>query len=178
MKNELRIRHLTRARWMIAMAGASLLSLGCGGSPELQDVARGLVDNGGGSGDDEASDPGEGPFPVEPGGGIGDGAGPIPFEPGQGPGGESGLPVPPPIPEGAVVCGGFSRNQCADDEYCAYTGDFCGAADATAICQTRPTSCDEADEPVCACDGNTYANGCLAAANGFGYAHIGACESQ
>lgn len=181
--------------WTVGTFGAALLTFGCG-SPELAEAAQQLIENAGHGGDpipvepcngigDGAGPPGEdtapepcdeggdGPMPVEPGGGIGDGAGPIPVEPGDGP----GLPIPEPIPEGAVVCGGFSGNTCTDDEYCAYMGDFCGAADATSICRTRPTVCDdEEDGPVCACDGNTYPSACEAAAAGFGYAQTGACE--
>lgn len=75
------------------------------------------------------------------------------------------------------VCGGLLGATCTDTEYCAYVeGDMCGAADATSTCQPRPQVCDQIYDPVCACDGNTYANACTANAAGSGVNYAGACH--
>jgi len=76
------------------------------------------------------------------------------------------------------VCGGEVGGTCANDEYCAYTGDYCGAADATAVCQKRPDVCTDIYAPVCGCDNVTYSSSCAAAAAGQGYLHEGACGSD
>lgn len=81
-----------------------------------------------------------------------------------------------PEPEGEP-CGGFLGDTCGENEYCAYEpGAYCGAADATAICEVRPEVCIEVYAPVCGCDGNTYSNSCFAAMAGTGVATEGECE--
>lgn len=74
-------------------------------------------------------------------------------------------------------CGARAGSTCDATEYCAYVaGEWCGAADASAVCQPRPTVCDKHYEPVCACDGKTYANPCLANMAGSGIYAVGACK--
>jgi hypothetical protein len=75
-----------------------------------------------------------------------------------------------------IACGGWAGNTCTDDEYCAYQpGDYCGAADASATCESRPDGCNTGYDPVCGCDGNTYGNACEAAAHGTGVLALGPC---
>ena len=73
-------------------------------------------------------------------------------------------------------CGGWLGDTCSADEYCAYTeGSLCGAADASASCRKRPSSCASTGAPVCACDAKTYANACVAAQAGSGVNANTAC---
>jgi hypothetical protein len=76
-----------------------------------------------------------------------------------------------------AICGGLTGATCPADQYCAYEGDNCGAADQTALCKPRPDVCADIYEPVCGCDGRTYGNACEAAATGVGYAYEGPCET-
>ncbi len=88
---------------------------------------------------------------------------------------DGGACTPPPPPTKA--CGARAGNTCTSDEYCAYTeGSLCGAADAEAVCATRPDVCDTVYAPVCACDGQTYASSCMAAQAGSGVLHAGPCS--
>ena len=45
-------------------------------------------------------------------------------------------------------------------------------------CIARPTSCDLNFEPVCACDGQTYSNECMAAMAGFSTVAMGECTAD
>lgn len=68
-------------------------------------------------------------------------------------------------------CGGFAFFTCPADYYCAYAGwGMCGATDASAICVKRPgpSDCDDTEQKVRGCDGETYLNPCRAAQAGTG----------
>ena len=79
----------------------------------------------------------------------------------------------------AKACGGFLGSTCAATEYCAYmAGSLCGAADASAVCESRPTECGKNLEPVCGCDRKTYSSPCIAAMNGQGVYSEGACDES
>ena len=78
-----------------------------------------------------------------------------------------------------IGCGGWLGLTCTDDEYCAYeVGQYCGAADASAICRQRPDACDSVYEPVCGCDGQGYSNACEAAMAGTGVHSAGQCPMR
>jgi hypothetical protein len=95
-----------------------------------------------------------------------------PADPPGGTGGSSGGPT-------GAACGARAGDTCGSDEYCAYAGEgYCGAADAEATCEPRPTGCTKEVKLVCGCNGVTYSNACVAALNGFGYASEGPCPSS
>ncbi len=76
----------------------------------------------------------------------------------------------------ATVCGGWAGNTCSADEYCDFELEaICGAADVPGTCKPRPEVCTQQYEPVCGCDGTTYSNQCVAAANGAGISSMGEC---
>jgi hypothetical protein len=78
-------------------------------------------------------------------------------------------------------CGGRQNagNACGAGQYCAWeAADICGAADAGGTCQFKPEICPMLYKPVCACDGNTYGNYCLAASAGWSVSSDGACATE
>jgi hypothetical protein len=71
---------------------------------------------------------------------------------------------------GASGSGGLCPGGCAEDEYC--DGETC---DAPGMCETKPVNCPDVYDRVCGCDGNTYGNGCDAAAAGVRVDFDGQC---
>lgn len=79
-------------------------------------------------------------------------------------------------------CGGFTAGPlrvCADGLYCKYEPEaLCGRADAAGRCEQKPEFCTKELAPVCGCDGQTYSNACLAAANGVSVDTQGPCVTR
>lgn len=75
------------------------------------------------------------------------------------------------------VCGGPDAIPCADDEFCDLAlGDGCDSIEGMGICRWRGAgNCERQEYPVCACDGTTYPNPCVAAAVGASLRHLGPC---
>jgi len=75
---------------------------------------------------------------------------------------------------GAHPCA--SNADCADGSaggaFCARPAGQCAG---TGVCQATPSACSAIADPVCGCDGQTYANACTAAAHGVDVAAPGAC---
>jgi hypothetical protein len=63
---------------------------------------------------------------------------------------------------------------CEENDYCAKADGDCGGEGA---CDARPINCPYLWDPVCACDGVTYANGCVAAMNGVNVDYPGECRA-
>lgn len=67
-----------------------------------------------------------------------------------------------------------SSDDCRGDRYCATAAGACGDV---GVCTTPPEICPRIFNPVCGCDGRTYANSCEAAAAGISVSATGACPS-
>ena len=64
---------------------------------------------------------------------------------------------------------------CAEDEYCAKQNGYCLGL---GTCTSKPAACDDIADPVCGCDGVTYANPCTANAEGVNIAYEGTCRDR
>jgi hypothetical protein len=63
---------------------------------------------------------------------------------------------------------------CEGDEMCVKEIGRC--TDSWGKCEKIPTDCETVEEPVCGCDGMSYANKCIAMQNVQNILHNGVCE--
>jgi hypothetical protein len=79
-------------------------------------------------------------------------------------------PLPPGECHGPLV-------SCPEGEYCQYPPGTCDLVGATGNCVSIPTGgCGEIYQPVCGCDGKTYANQCEMQVGQVSMDHEGECE--
>lgn len=64
---------------------------------------------------------------------------------------------------------------CESDEMCVKETGRC--SDSWGKCEKTPKDCDAIDEPVCGCDGISYANKCMAMQNVQNIKYNGVCET-
>ncbi len=72
-----------------------------------------------------------------------------------------------------------ANDDCASGLFCKKTGADACAASTEGVCKKRPEGyfpCPLSYEPVCACNGQTYANECYAARAGMSIAYQGKCQ--
>lgn len=78
-----------------------------------------------------------------------------------------------------VPCGGAFDAECGPDDFCAFpAAHACGDNDQSGVCTPRPDPnlCDPRVGGVqCACNGETFTNGCLARLNGHDVDYPGPC---
>lgn len=76
-----------------------------------------------------------------------------------------------------VTCGGFVGTACPEGLFCKFELGTCKAADQLGTCTKIPKTCTEDYLPVCGCDGNTYANLCMAESVGMSIDYLAACNN-
>ncbi len=76
---------------------------------------------------------------------------------------------------GGRVCGGIAGLSCNEGEFCKMDDGQC-CCDFQGVCVERVEACIQLFDPVCGCDGNTFANACEANIAGVNVDHTGACS--
>jgi hypothetical protein len=76
------------------------------------------------------------------------------------------------------MCGGIAGIQCNPGLFCDPPTGACMTPDAGGTCQITTLLCSKNFNPVCGCDGRTYANDCLRLTSRVGKQADGACMSQ
>ena len=72
-------------------------------------------------------------------------------------------------------CGGFLGIPCPEGELCLLPGGTCGGEDLFGTCTPIPLACPDLWDPVCGCDGLSYANECELWLAGEPLHHLGMC---
>ena len=77
-----------------------------------------------------------------------------------------------------IVCGGFAGTPCDEGQFCDLPPGLCGGAALQGECVPIPDLCPDLWDPVCGCDGRTYANDCERIRAGVQKDHDGSCDGD
>ena len=72
-------------------------------------------------------------------------------------------------------CGGATHMRCDGALWCDPRPGRCASPGPRGRCVAVPQVCTMIYQPVCGCDGNTYANDCVRRSNRVGRKHSGEC---
>lgn len=89
----------------------------------------------------------------------------------------SSHPSHPPhsLPPGHEGCGGISNKTCSAGEFCEFLAGSCAIQGLTGVCTPVNAVCSSVAQPVCGCNGVTYANDCQRRRASVSAAHSGPC---
>ncbi len=74
-------------------------------------------------------------------------------------------------------CSGAVDTECGPGEFCRFPDASCGALGEPGTCELAPTICTLEVQPVCGCNGVTFANFCAALGNSVSVFSNNSCES-
>jgi Kazal-type serine protease inhibitor-like protein len=78
---------------------------------------------------------------------------------------------------GPAQCGGSTRITCpSTTQFCELASGGCATVDPVGVCTTKPLGCDPVVDPVCGCDGKSYASDCERQAAGISLWADGVCS--
>lgn len=85
-------------------------------------------------------------------------------------------PCEPSGPTGPLACGGTENVACGSGFACDRHDALCTNPQVSGACVAVPETCADDGQPVCGCDGQTYASDCARLQAGVVLARAGACD--